>query len=96
MRELPHPYTSHAQFERQMEAPLGSEWNTRVGFQRGTLPRVVKKVRKRCLWGPGVALLSESHDVVLVIVTGPCSGGLALTDCFYQMGIVIDPLEKLF
>ncbi|KAI9566354.1 Utp14-domain-containing protein [Boletus coccyginus] len=44
VRELPHPYTSHAQFERRMEAPLGSEWNTRVGFQRGTLPRVVKKM----------------------------------------------------
>jgi U3 small nucleolar RNA-associated protein 14 len=28
-----------------MDQPLGKEWNTRVGFQRGTLPRVVKKVR---------------------------------------------------
>jgi hypothetical protein len=27
-----------------MEQPLGTEWNTRVAFQRGTLPRVVKKV----------------------------------------------------
>ncbi|KAH0837758.1 Utp14 protein-domain-containing protein [Lanmaoa asiatica] len=44
VRELPYPYTSHAQFERRIEAPLGSEWNTRVGFQRGTLPRVVKKM----------------------------------------------------
>lgn len=58
-----------------MEAPLGSEWNTRVGFQRGTLPRVVKKVRQRCLWGPGVALLSR--DVVLVPILWSvcrCSG----------------------
>ncbi|KAG8219230.1 Utp14-domain-containing protein [Butyriboletus roseoflavus] len=44
VRELPYPYTSHAQFERRMEVPVGSEWNTRVGFQRGTLPRVVKKM----------------------------------------------------
>ncbi|KAG6380581.1 Utp14 protein-domain-containing protein [Boletus reticuloceps] len=44
VRELPYPYTSHAQFERRMAIPLGSEWNTRVGFQRGTLPRVVKKM----------------------------------------------------
>ncbi|KAG9312720.1 Utp14 protein-domain-containing protein [Chiua virens] len=42
--ELPHPYTSHAQFERRMAMPLGTEWNTRVGFQQGTLPRVVKKM----------------------------------------------------
>lgn len=45
MKDLPYPFTSKAQFERMMEMPLGTEWNTRVGFQRGTLPRVVKKVR---------------------------------------------------
>ena len=44
VKDLPYPYTSKAQFERTMEMPLGTEWNTRVGFQRGTLPRVVKKV----------------------------------------------------
>ena len=44
VKDLPYPYTSKAQFERSMEQPLGAEWNTRVGFQRGTLPRVVKKV----------------------------------------------------
>lgn len=39
-----------------MEVPLGSEWNTRVGFQQGTLPRVVKKVRASILsiWGLGL------------------------------------------
>ena len=45
VKDLPYPYTSKAQFERAMDIPLGMEWNTRVGFQRGTLPRVVKKVR---------------------------------------------------
>ncbi|KAF8911605.1 Utp14 protein-domain-containing protein [Gymnopilus junonius] len=43
VKDLPYPYTSKAQFERAMERPLGVEWNTRVGFQRGTLPKVVKK-----------------------------------------------------
>lgn len=47
MKDLPYPYTSKAQFERAMERPLGVEWNTRVAFQRGTLPKVVKKVRCR-------------------------------------------------
>lgn len=46
-KDLPYPYTSKAQFERSMEVPVGTEWNTRVGFQRQTLPRVVKKVRIR-------------------------------------------------
>ncbi|KAG1813832.1 Utp14 protein-domain-containing protein [Suillus subaureus] len=44
VKELPYPYTSHAQYARSMDIPVGAEWNTRVGFQRGTLPRVVKKM----------------------------------------------------
>ncbi|KAI0347583.1 Utp14-domain-containing protein [Trametopsis cervina] len=44
VKDLPYPYTSKAQFERSMDTPLGTEWNTRVGFQRGTLPKVVKKM----------------------------------------------------
>lgn len=44
VKDLPYPYTSKAQFEARMSTPIGSEWNTRLGFQRGTLPRVVKKV----------------------------------------------------
>ncbi|KAF4603269.1 hypothetical protein EYR38_003682 [Pleurotus pulmonarius] len=44
VRDLPYPYTSKAQFERSMETPLGTEWNTRRGFQKGTLPRIVKKM----------------------------------------------------
>ncbi|KAI6154218.1 small-subunit processome [Pisolithus tinctorius] len=44
VRDLPYPYTSYAQFEKSMDTPLGTEWNTRVGFQRATLPRVVKKM----------------------------------------------------
>ncbi|KAI0783149.1 Utp14 protein-domain-containing protein [Abortiporus biennis] len=44
VKDLPFPYTSKAQFERSMETPLGTEWNTRLGFQRGTLPKVVTKM----------------------------------------------------
>jgi U3 small nucleolar RNA-associated protein 14 len=44
VKDLPYPYTSKAQFEQSMNTPLGPEWNTRVSFQRGTLPKVVKKV----------------------------------------------------
>ena len=44
-KDLPFPYTGRAQFERTLEMPLGQEWNTRIGFQRATMPRVVKKVR---------------------------------------------------
>ena len=45
IKDLPYPYTSKAQYERSLQTPIGTEWNTRLGFQRGTLPRVVKKVR---------------------------------------------------
>jgi len=45
VKDLPYPYTSKAQFERSIDTPLGIEWNTRLGFQRATLPKVVKKVR---------------------------------------------------
>ncbi|KAM5539977.1 hypothetical protein V8D89_006480 [Ganoderma adspersum] len=44
VKDLPYPYTSKAQFERSMEIPLGTEWNTRLGFQRATLPKVVTKM----------------------------------------------------
>jgi len=43
VKDLPYPYTSKAQYERSLQTPIGTEWNTRLGFQRGTLPRVVKK-----------------------------------------------------
>lgn len=48
VKDLPYPYTSKAQYERGMETPMGAEWNTRIGFQRGTLPKVVVKVRRPC------------------------------------------------
>ncbi|KAJ7638698.1 Utp14-domain-containing protein [Roridomyces roridus] len=44
VKDLPYPYTSRAQYERSMETPIGTEWNTRVAFQRGTLPKVIKKM----------------------------------------------------
>ncbi|WWC61424.1 uncharacterized protein I303_104008 [Kwoniella dejecticola CBS 10117] len=43
LQDLPYPYTSKEQYERSFATPVGSEWNSRSGFQKGTLPRVVKK-----------------------------------------------------
>ena len=50
LKDLPYPYTSKEQYEKSFEVPVGSEWNSRSGFQRGTLPRVVKKA-------------SSAHDI---------------------------------
>ncbi|KAF9503812.1 hypothetical protein BS47DRAFT_1402036 [Hydnum rufescens UP504] len=44
VKDLPHPYTTKAQFELSLEMPIGSEWNTRMGFQKSTLPKVIKKM----------------------------------------------------
>lgn len=43
VKDLPFPYTSKAQYDRSMEMPVGAEWNTRVGFQKATMPKVLKK-----------------------------------------------------
>lgn len=51
VKDLPYPYTSVQQYEKRFENPLGAEWNSRAGHQRGTLPRVTKKVSPR---GPGM------------------------------------------
>lgn len=64
VRDLPFPYTSKAQFERRMEVPLGMEWNTRKGFQRGTMPRITKKVSFE-------VLLSRGGRVVGVVTPPP-------------------------
>jgi len=60
VKDLPYPYTSKAQYERCLQTPIGTEWNTRLGFQRGTLPRVVKKVRYP-------SLSSESAPLIPVL-----------------------------
>ncbi|KZO95969.1 Utp14-domain-containing protein [Calocera viscosa TUFC12733] len=44
LKDLPWPYTNTGQFERMVEQPLGSEWNTRTIHQRLTVPRVVTKM----------------------------------------------------
>ena len=67
VKDLPYPYTSKAQYERSLQTPIGTEWNTRLGFQRGTLPKVVKKVRPPVLsHSPGVALLMPVFSLVLL------------------------------
>uniref|UniRef100_A0A8C6FJL5 U3 small nucleolar RNA-associated protein 14 homolog A n=1 Tax=Moschus moschiferus TaxID=68415 RepID=A0A8C6FJL5_MOSMO len=40
---LPHPFTHHQQFERTIQTPIGSTWNTQRAFQKLTMPKVVTK-----------------------------------------------------
>ncbi|KAK0521653.1 hypothetical protein OC834_006583 [Tilletia horrida] len=46
VKDLPHPYTSAAQYDLVMRNAVGPEWNTRTQHQRMTLPRVVTKPGK--------------------------------------------------
>lgn len=43
VQELPRPFTHHAQFERTIQTPIGSTWNTQRAFQKLTTPKVVTK-----------------------------------------------------
>ncbi|XP_011844133.1 PREDICTED: U3 small nucleolar RNA-associated protein 14 homolog C isoform X2 [Mandrillus leucophaeus] len=40
---LPYPFTHHRQFERTIQTPVGSTWNTQRAFQKLTTPKVVTK-----------------------------------------------------
>ncbi|CAO2622368.1 U3 small nucleolar RNA-associated protein 14 homolog A [Lemmus lemmus] len=43
VRVLPYPFTHHQQFERTIQNPIGSTWNTQRAFQKLTAPKVVTK-----------------------------------------------------
>ncbi|XP_011792365.1 PREDICTED: U3 small nucleolar RNA-associated protein 14 homolog A isoform X2 [Colobus angolensis palliatus] len=43
VRVLPYPFTHHWQFERTIQIPIGSTWNTQRAFQKLTTPKVVTK-----------------------------------------------------
>ncbi|XP_077920503.1 U3 small nucleolar RNA-associated protein 14 homolog A isoform X1 [Halichoerus grypus] len=43
VRVLPYPFTHHRQFERTIQTPIGSTWNTQRAFQKLTMPKVVTK-----------------------------------------------------
>ncbi|XP_019516917.1 PREDICTED: U3 small nucleolar RNA-associated protein 14 homolog A-like, partial [Hipposideros armiger] len=43
VRVLPYPFTHHQQFERTLQIPIGSTWNTQKAFQKLTTPKVVTK-----------------------------------------------------
>ncbi|XP_007085501.1 U3 small nucleolar RNA-associated protein 14 homolog A isoform X1 [Panthera tigris] len=43
VRVLPYPFTHHQQFERTIQTPIGSTWNTQRAFQKLTTPKVVTK-----------------------------------------------------
>ncbi|KAK2490484.1 hypothetical protein MC885_013496, partial [Smutsia gigantea] len=40
---LPYPFTHHQQFERTIQTPIGTTWNTQRAFQKLTMPKVVTK-----------------------------------------------------
>ncbi|KAM4818756.1 U3 small nucleolar RNA-associated protein 14 homolog A [Thomomys bottae] len=43
VRVLPYPFTHHKQFERTIQNPIGSTWNTQRAFQKLTTPKVITK-----------------------------------------------------
>ncbi|TKC49805.1 hypothetical protein EI555_017189, partial [Monodon monoceros] len=43
VRMLPYPFTHHQQFERTIQAPIGSTWDPQRSFQKLTMPKVVTK-----------------------------------------------------
>ncbi|KAL1766408.1 U3 small nucleolar RNA-associated protein 14-like A [Sigmodon hispidus] len=43
VRVLPYPFTHHQQFERTIQNPIGSTWNTQRTFQKLTAPKIVTK-----------------------------------------------------
>ncbi|XP_021518202.1 U3 small nucleolar RNA-associated protein 14 homolog A [Meriones unguiculatus] len=43
VRVLPYPFTHHQQFERTIQTPMGSTWNTQRAFQKLTAPKIVTK-----------------------------------------------------
>ncbi|XP_055981409.1 U3 small nucleolar RNA-associated protein 14 homolog A-like [Sorex fumeus] len=40
---LPYPFTHYQQFERTIQTPVGSTWNTQRAFQKLTTPKVITK-----------------------------------------------------
>ena len=60
VHDLPHPYTSVAQYNMAMRNPLGPEWNTRIETERLTAPRVTKKLGK-VIAPIGKSTVSHSH-----------------------------------
>ncbi|XP_006995039.1 U3 small nucleolar RNA-associated protein 14 homolog A [Peromyscus maniculatus bairdii] len=43
VRMLPYPFTHHQQFERTIQNPIGSTWNTQRAFQKLTAPKIITK-----------------------------------------------------
>uniref|UniRef100_A0A8C5XBZ2 UTP14A small subunit processome component n=1 Tax=Microcebus murinus TaxID=30608 RepID=A0A8C5XBZ2_MICMU len=43
VRVLPYPFTHYRQFERTIQTPIGSTWNTQRAFQKLTTPKIVTK-----------------------------------------------------
>ena len=48
LQQLPHPYTSHKQYERSLAQPIGRDWNTSSAHGKLTRPEVLTR--------PGIAI----------------------------------------
>ena len=43
VKELPHPYSSVEQYQKQMNVAIGKEWNTLQTYKRQIQPDVITK-----------------------------------------------------
>ena len=70
---LPHPFTHHQQFERTIQTPVGSTWNTQRAFQKLTMPKVVTKPGHiiKPIKAEDVGYLSSSRSDLSVIQRNP-------------------------
>jgi U3 small nucleolar RNA-associated protein 14 len=41
--QLPHPFTTKAEYERSIRMPIGADWNVKETYQANTKPRVLVK-----------------------------------------------------
>ncbi|KAL2768189.1 U3 small nucleolar RNA-associated protein 14-like protein A isoform 1 [Daubentonia madagascariensis] len=73
VRVLPYPFTHHRQFERTIQTPIGSTWNTQRAFQKLTTPKVVTKPGHiiRPIKAEDVGYRSSSRSDLSVIQRNP-------------------------
>ncbi|XP_036884394.1 U3 small nucleolar RNA-associated protein 14 homolog A-like [Sturnira hondurensis] len=73
VRGLPYPFTHHQQFERTIQTPIGSTWNTQRAFQKLTAPKVVTKPGHviKPIRAEDVGLRSSSRSHLSVIGRNP-------------------------
>ncbi|XP_066214714.1 EF-hand calcium-binding domain-containing protein 6 isoform X1 [Saccopteryx leptura] len=73
VRVLPYPFTHHQQFERTIQTPVGSTWNSQRAFQVLTAPKVITKPGHiiKPIRAENVGYRSSSRSDLSVIQTNP-------------------------